>query len=185
MQSKRDQIVTFGIILEFALAVVYFIYASIADVPTLVFPKKLELISGFVASIPIFILNYIFFKLLINKLPSFQSFKSEVISPLVKELDVKSAFMISVAAGFGEELFFRGFLQVEIGLIASSILFSLLHFAGLVKKYLAVAIVYFLVSLYLGLLFQSYQSLWVPIGAHFLYDFLVLLILIREDNRLN
>jgi len=92
---------------------------------------------------------------------------------------------ISIAAGVGEELLFRGALQplaerwwgAAAGLAATSLLFGAVH---------AVTWTYFLfataVGVYLGWLAQQYDDLVAPIAVHAAYDFAALLVL-RAGSR--
>ncbi len=89
---------------------------------------------------------------------------------------------ISVAAGFGEELLFRGALQplaerwwgAAIGLLIVSVIFGALHAMSRTYFVLATA-----VGLYLGWLAQHYDDLLAPIFVHSLYDFAALVVLMR------
>jgi len=87
--------------------------------------------------------------------------------------------LIAALAGLGEELFFRGMIQ--LGLLATfgsqwlavfltSLLFGLAH--AITPTYCFLA---FLISLYLGFLFMQTGNLLVPIVVHALYDFFVFL----------
>ncbi len=73
--------------------------------------------------------------------------------------------LISVFAGIGEELLFRGVIQIKIGIIGASILFGLLHF--ITPAYCVIATI---MGFYLGFLFQYYESIIIPIQLHFIYD---------------
>ncbi len=79
---------------------------------------------------------------------------------------------ISLMAGVAEELLFRGVIQVKLGIIGASIIFGLLH--SVTPAYVVIATV---MGLYLGILFQLYESLLIPIHIHFLYDLGALLYL--------
>jgi len=89
--------------------------------------------------------------------------------------------VVSLAAGFGEEMLFRGFLQtvaveqfgLPAGLIAASLLFGLAH--PLSRTYVVVAAV---IGAYLGLTFWATQNLLVPSVAHALYDFVALALIL-------
>lgn len=110
----------------------------------------------------------------------FRRFEEEVVIPVACKFNFYSALVISLAAGFGEELFFRGLLQNEIGILLSSVIFVLLHFGTAVKRFFDVAIAYLLVSVYLGLSYRISHHLWIPILCHALYDLLVLCYLIKK-----
>ena len=73
--------------------------------------------------------------------------------------------LISILAGFAEELLFRGVIQVKLGIVGASIIFGLLHF--ITPAYCVIAII---MGFYLGFLFQYYESLLIPIQLHFIYD---------------
>lgn len=87
---------------------------------------------------------------------------------------------ISVAAGVGEELLFRGALQPlaerwwgpAIGLIAVSLLFGAAHAASTTYFLLATG-----VGLYLGWLSQRFDDLVTPMFVHSAYDFAALAVL--------
>lgn len=87
------------------------------------------------------------------------------------EITMAHAVLISVTAGIGEEVFFRGFLQPRIGLVPQAIWFSLEHAAYLSIPQLAVALV---AGLLFGLAYRQTGSLTVPIVAHVLYDVVIL-----------
>lgn len=73
--------------------------------------------------------------------------------------------LISILAGFAEELLFRGVIQVKLGIVGASIIFGLLHF--ITPAYCIIATI---MGFYLGFLFQYYESLLIPIQLHFIYD---------------
>lgn len=75
-------------------------------------------------------------------------------------------FIISLAAGFAEEILFRGTLQVKFGIVAASILFGLVHF--ITPAYIVVTT---LMGFYIGIFFYAFESLLIPILLHFMYDF--------------
>ena len=86
--------------------------------------------------------------------------------------------LIAALAGLGEELLFRGLLQlglstmlpVWLAVLTASVLFGLAHAATPTYCFLA-----FIISLYLGWLFVLTGNLLVPIAIHALYDFCVFL----------
>lgn len=118
----------------------------------------------------------------------------ELLAPLFRPVRLRDLFLISLAAGLGEEIFFRGFLQsglervipnwgnvlglmelnTFLAIASSAILFGLCHpISGLYVTVTA------LMGFYLGVLFSVTGNLLVPIVAHGFYDFLALLYLAR------
>ncbi len=103
-----------------------------------------------------------------NNTPLLGSLKKTIVN------DIRSIFsncrlidlcLISVFAGVGEELLFRGVIQIKIGIIGASILFGLLHF--ITPAYCIIATI---MGFYLGFLFKYYESILIPIQLHFVYD---------------
>jgi hypothetical protein len=70
-------------------------------------------------------------------------------------------------AGVGEEVFFRGMLQSELGLIPTAIIFALLHFGRGFELFSVWAL---LEGLVFGWLYQVTGNLVVPIIVHGLHD---------------
>lgn len=91
--------------------------------------------------------------------------------------------LLSLAAGFGEELLFRGLLQGGLaqglgngtGVILASIVFGLAHPVS--RTYVAVAGI---IGVYLGGLWLVTDNLLVPIVAHAAYDFVALIVVTRS-----
>ncbi len=81
--------------------------------------------------------------------------------------------LISLVAGFAEEMLFRGVLQAKYGIIAASAVFGLLHCVSS-AYFIAAAIMGF----YIGIFFIVSGNLLVPIQMHFIYD-LAALVYIR------
>ena len=94
--------------------------------------------------------------------------------------------LVAALAGFGEELFFRGLLQlglsnvlhVWLAILITSLIFGLAHIVTLTYCLLA-----FLISLYLGFLFVHTGNLVVPIAVHALYDFCVFLFILWTPKK--
>ena len=110
----------------------------------------------------------------------------ETLRPLLQHCSLIDLAAISLLAGFGEELLFRGFLQQLIGdwiggslgiwagLAVASVVFGLLH--AITPTYAVVACLY---GLLLGGLWIATGNLLAPIIAHAVYDFLALVYFIR------
>lgn len=86
--------------------------------------------------------------------------------------------LVSLLAGIGEEMLFRGFLQTlfagfvnePFGILAAALAFGMVH--AMSRAYAVVAT---LVGVYLGVLYAVTDNLVVPVIAHALYDFIALL----------
>ncbi|KHE91071.1 MAG: CPBP family intramembrane metalloprotease [Candidatus Scalindua rubra] len=101
-------------------------------------------------------------------IPSLGSLRSIIINDIraiFSETKLPDLCLISVFAGLAEELLFRGVIQVKLGIVGASIIFGLLHF--ITPAYFVIATI---MGLYLGILFQYYDSLLIPIQLHFIYD---------------
>ena len=90
------------------------------------------------------------------------------LQPLFGGLSGIQIAIISVAAGVGEELLFRGVLQPEFGLIPAGVIFGLLHMGG--RGTLAFGLWAMAMGSVLGLLAVWTNGLLAPIVAHAVYD---------------
>jgi membrane protease YdiL (CAAX protease family) len=82
---------------------------------------------------------------------------------------------LALSAGFFEELFFRGFLQPRVGILASTALFAAAHL-GYGQPFMLVGIT-ILSLLYAGIV-RWRQSLWAAVAAHATFDAVQILIVI-------
>ena len=106
--------------------------------------------------------------------------------PWIRHWSVLDMALISLAAGFGEEMLFRGLLQVGLAdglpgtggvvfaLVAASVVFGICHW--ITNSYALLAGV---MGLYLGVLLLITENLLAPIATHAVYDFVALLYLTR------
>jgi len=106
-----------------------------------------------------------------------QTFMREFLIPLFRNAPAGTLFLVSLLAGVGEELLFRGVIQGGLdgvigegsALVVSSVVFGAMH---------AVSRPYFIITalmgLYLGWLYLATGNLLIPILVHFIYDWVVL-----------
>lgn len=85
-----------------------------------------------------------------------------------------TAAALAFASGIGEEAFFRGAMQPELGFLATSLLFGLLHI-GPGRRYFAWTIFAVVMGFLLGALFELTGSLLGPIAAHVCVNYFNLL----------
>ena len=96
--------------------------------------------------------------------------------------------LLAIAAGIGEELLFRGWLQCMLvgwlgetfwgtaaAVVTTGLVFGMFH--AVTRLYFVLAA---LVGMYLGALFVGAGQLLAPVTAHALYDFVALMWLSRE-----
>lgn len=142
---------------------------------------------GVAAAIPMTGLFLVFLRWPVGPFARIRAFLEEFIVPLFERCTLIELAIISLVAGVGEEMLFRGVLQgafsgwfgAAAGLVAASILFGLAHLVTA-----AYAIVAGLIGVYLGWLWQATGNLMVPITAHAAYDFVAFVCLIRlSGNR--
>ena len=115
-------------------------------------------------------------------LKAIKDFSDRIIRPLFRSCTLFDLAIISLVAGIGEEMLFRGLLQTYLcerletwlAVFLASLIFGLMHpFSGV---YVALATG---VGIYLGWLFLLTNNLLVAILIHGLYDFAALVYFAR------
>ena len=104
----------------------------------------------------------------------------EMLRPLFAAATPVEVVGVSLAAGLGEELLFRGAVQTEMGLAAASVLFGVAHVGGRASIVFGVWVT--LMGTVLGKLVDVTNGLLAPIVAHAVYDALAISY-IRWDAR--
>jgi len=92
----------------------------------------------------------------------------EELKPIFSKLSPVEVTVISLGAGIGEELLFRGVLQAELGLLPASVIFGLLHMGG--TGTLVFGCWVMMMGGVLGGLAIWTGGLLAPIVAHAVYD---------------
>lgn len=137
-------------------------------------------------SIPSFLSTGILFGLFIiwlSELPFFENALTDYKTLLSNfKMTIWRALYLSVCAGVGEEIFFRGAVQPFLGIWITAIFFVAIHtyfsFKNWKKNLFAALLTLFIV--WLGWGAQEY-SLWHAMAGHFSYDF-VLLMYLRKTS---
>jgi membrane protease YdiL (CAAX protease family) len=96
----------------------------------------------------------------------------EVLVPLFGRLDRTSILLIAIAAGVGEEWFFRGVVQPWLGWVGGSLVFGAAHVGG--RRMVAFGVWAAVMGLALGGLALASGGLLAPAVAHGMYDALAL-----------
>jgi membrane protease YdiL (CAAX protease family) len=97
------------------------------------------------------------------------------IAPLFGDLTLFDLLAVAVLSGFCEEVLFRGVMQNQFGIWATSLIFALFHCPNL--KFLSYGIWVFSAGIFLGWLALQTGSLWTPVLAHATSNCLSLLFL--------
>jgi membrane protease YdiL (CAAX protease family) len=94
---------------------------------------------------------------------------SDLLAESLGPLDRANAWLLALASGLAEEMFFRGALQPKVGIVGASILFGAAHF--LPRRELALWSVYAIgIGLGLGALYEWTGQLVAPVAAHVLVN---------------
>ncbi len=146
----------------------------------------MSMVWGIVATLPMYVGLVVFNRYPVGPLAELKRFVETNLTPAFEGLTLLQMALISLAAGIGEELLFRGLLQTAIadwagppygvwtGLIVAAIVFGACHWVTTTYAYLAA-----LIGLYFGFLFVATGDLLTPVVAHGLYDFVALIYLIK------
>ncbi len=141
---------------------------------------------GVLASLPMIAFVIALLKWPIGPFRRIRKLCDEEVVPLLAGSDWYELIMIALAAGVGEEMLFRGVVQVSIegwlgspawGLILASIFFGLLHPVSI--TYIVVAS---LLGIYLGWLLLVNGNLLTVMIAHALYDLAALGYLLKWSS---
>ena len=162
---QLELIVAAGLIL---VAMVWDISRRLGVWASLTTISLLDLALGLVAAIPPLLTVLLLELELDDYVPGLRGLRHNihrVLMPLIGRIRWPEALLLSALAGMSEEIFFRGVLQREVGIVLASVIFGLCHALSL--AYVVWAIV---VGCYLGWLAQWEGHFWVPIIAHTVVD---------------
>jgi hypothetical protein len=129
------------------------------------------LLVGAISACGTFALGLLLYRLL----PTLRRLSDELAPHLVDGARWRDLVLISIISGVGEEAFFRGALQPEIGLVASSLLFGVLH-VGPDRRYLVWAVWAVGAGFLFGLLYLWTGGILAPVTTHVLHNAATLLL---------
>jgi membrane protease YdiL (CAAX protease family) len=138
--------------------------------------------QGLLATLPLVIVLWLVTRWPVGPLKPLQDLVRELIVPLFAGVPVWQLAVISIAAGWGEELLFRGLIQAGaesrsdstwFAVIVASAIFGLAHRLSTAYVIMAAAI-----GAYFGWLFIATENLLPAILAHAAYDFVALVYLL-------
>jgi membrane protease YdiL (CAAX protease family) len=172
---------------EASLIIMALILGQIADInpfESLYFSES-AILYGLLGTLPLGLLFLTIEHIPSASLEKIRQLLLNSLCPYLHQHSWADLFMLAMIAGIGEEVLFRGVLQpwlerawgMNAGLCLSSFIFGFVH--ALTPLY---ALLAGLVSVYLGLSLDYGESrnLLIPVVIHALYDFLVLLIILKK-----
>lgn len=146
---------------------------------------------GLVATGPLLVVLYLCERFPIGPLRELSDMTGTAVTRMFGGATAGQLLTVAIAAGWGEELLFRGLVQNGISRLVSdwpgqvaaigiaSVLFGLCHWLN--KTY---AILAMLAGVYFGVLLLLTDNILAPITAHAAYDFLALVYLLHPDSLL-
>lgn len=174
--NKPAWIAIFGSLFFVAIALVFSIFTKIHPLSTFAL-SPLALVQSVVTLIPMLIMLTILKKTTHPHFTAFRDKQIEVFSKIGFRFTPMRIFLMSLGAGIGEEMLFRGALQgwlsefspIILAIALPAVIFGALHNANL--TYMVIAS---LIGVYLGVSFVITDNIAVPIMAHALYDIIAL-----------
>jgi uncharacterized protein len=116
-------------------------------------------------------------------LPVLREIAEELAPRLIDGADRGGLILVSVFSGAGEEVFFRGAVQQEFGLVVASLLFGIVH-VGPDRRYLVWTAWAVLAGFLFGALYEVTGGLLAPIIAHAAHNAATLLLWKRSRKGL-
>jgi membrane protease YdiL (CAAX protease family) len=107
--------------------------------------------------------------------PAMRKISSELAPHLVDNARKSDLLLVALFSGVGEEVFFRGAVQPEFGLVVASLAFGLVH-VGPDRRYLLWTAWAVLAGFLFGALYQVSGGLLAPIVAHVTHNAATLLL---------
>ncbi len=141
-------------------------------------PSADVVLVGVIATLPLALFLWWFSNTQNPTLAAFRHSQIKFFSEIGFEFTTPRIIVMAIVAGVAEEFLFRGVLQswingfapVAVALIASNIVFGLLH-----MRTMLYAVIAGLVGVYLGVVYVYTDSLLAPVITHGLYDYVALI----------
>jgi membrane protease YdiL (CAAX protease family) len=189
--SPQTRIALVALISEGILAVIALIIAAVSDNALRWSVTQFNLLLGTTAALPPLVLNLYLWRYAERTPQSvFARFSNEVVIPLCRAVDTKTALLLAILSGVCEELFFRGALNAVIieygGYLAACLItstsFAAIHFIGSFKRYGGMIPLYAAIGCYIWLVHHATESLAVVAVLHGVYNFVVILMVARRSR---
>ncbi len=190
MENRKAQTVAMAMLFETGLGFVGVLIAWAAGInlSSQLTVSQDTVLRGVLAALPMIVLLVVFYESTWQPLVNLRREVEKVVQELFVGCRWFEFALVSLAAGFGEEILFRGVLQPLvihwtvpwIGVIVVALLFGLAH--ALTPTYFIAATV---IGIYFGWLAFAYEDLVAPIVAHAVYDFAALVFIQFRGGRDN
>lgn len=181
--TKRGSILMLAVISEVVLVLIAYIVAWFFSLE-ITWDVSLEaLIIGAAAAAPLLVGNHLLWSWTERNPDSVYSrFSREVVVPLCKRVSPRDALLIGLLSGIGEEVLFRGTLNMLLirsgglwfALILTSVAFAWIHFIGNTKRYGGMIPLYTAVGAALWFVWYATDSLAAAAATHATYNFLAI-----------
>jgi membrane protease YdiL (CAAX protease family) len=153
--------VTFAALFYGSLTLVAVVWATLRGFDLRLAVDSLSLALGIMSPLVTVSLGLLAYRLL----PVLRTIAEELAPRLLEGASRGTLVLISVLSGVGEEVFFRGAVQQEFGLVVASILFGVVH-VGPDRRYLVWTVWALLAGFLFGVLYDVTGGLLAPILAH-------------------
>jgi len=174
---SRFRILSMALLVEGGAAGVALALAWYFEIPLFPLTDSIakDILLGTIGALPPFVFFLFSLSEKAQRIPLIGALRKKVITDIKDLFDamhLSDIIIISLLAGFGEELIFRGVLQTKYGIVAASIVFGLMHSVSF--AYVVVTIV---MGFYIGIIYNAGGSMLIPIQLHFIYDLAALVYL--------
>jgi len=166
------------------VAIILGMFADIDPFENIHFSEN-AVLYGLSGTLPLFIIYLAMEQMPIDAVQKIRKILLETLGPSMHKYNWADLLVLAAIAGISEEILFRGVIQpwienswgITAGLIASSVLFGLVHAVTPLYAVLATG-----VGIYLGLCldYDTERNLLIPIIIHATYDFLAFLVIMRS-----
>ena len=187
-RRRAHSVVATAVLMELALAAIGLALGAMAGIRPLDSfswsPRDTAI--GAAAALPLLVVFRLAWRSSVPALRKIRDELERLLPEMFATTSTAGLAVVSLAAGVGEEILFRGFLQGWLetilgsfgGLLMASCLFGAAH--PITAGYVVIAT---LMGAYLGALWQVSGNLMVPIVTHALYDLVVLWVLLGSMRR--
>ena len=175
---------------EGSLVLVSLILGWLTDIDPFanLFFSETGILDGLLATLPLLMIFFVMEQLPYLPIQQIRELLQKSLAASLQRRHWPDFLVLACIAGFSEEVLFRGFLQpwlehawnLTAGLIASNLIFALVHAITPLYAFLA-----FLIGLYLGIFldYHGERNLLIPIVIHTLYDFVIFIVIVQNYRK--